>query len=103
MRTAARQFRTGEVLITTRYRADNTYEHIVATRDPGQRGYREAGQWRFDPARRRVWCRSEAARPCPHDKALVERAGSRDLVLHLELTGRGAGLGEYFRLVRVGP
>ena len=102
-RTAARQFRTGEVTITTRYRADSTYEHVVATRDPAQRGYRERGRWRIDPARGRIWCRSEAARPCPHDRAVVERATDRELVLHLELTGRGAGLAEYFRLVRVGP
>jgi hypothetical protein len=27
----------------------------------------------------------------------------RELILHLELIGRGAGLAEYFRLVRVGP
>ncbi|MFN2567611.1 MAG: hypothetical protein ABR499_21665 [Gemmatimonadaceae bacterium] len=102
-RTTARQFRTGEVMITTRYRADSTYEHTVATRDPAQRGYRERGRWRIDQARSRIWCRNEAARPCPHDRAIVERATARELVLHLELTGRGAGLAEYFRLVRVGP
>jgi hypothetical protein len=100
-RTAARQFRTGEVTITTRYRADSTYEHTVATRDRAQRGYRERGRWRIDAARGRIWCRNEASRPCPHDRAVVERATDRELVLHLELTGRGTGLAEYFRLVRV--
>jgi hypothetical protein len=102
-RTASRQFRTGEVMITTRYRADSTYEHVVATRDPAQRGYRERGRWRIDPVRGRIWCRNEARRPCPHDRAVVERATPRELILHLELTGRGAGLAEYFRLLRVGP
>jgi hypothetical protein len=100
-RTASRQFRTGEVTITTRYRADSTYEHVVATRDRAQRGYRERGRWRLDPLRGRIWCRNEASRPCPHDRAVVERVSDRELVLHLELTGRGAGLAEYFRLVRV--
>ena len=100
-RSAARQFRTGEVTITTRYRPDSTYEHVVATRDPAQRGYRERGRWRIDAMRGRIWCRNEAARPCPHDRAVVERATDRELVLHLELTGRGTGLAEYFRLVRV--
>jgi hypothetical protein len=102
-RTASRQFRTGEVVITTRYRSDSTYEHTVSTRDPAQRGYRERGRWRFDTVRNRIWCRNEASRPCPHDRALVERVSARDLVLHLELTGRGRGLTEYFRLVRVTP
>jgi hypothetical protein len=102
-RTASRQFRTGEVMITTRYRADSTYEHIVATRDPAQRGYRERGRWRIDPVRGRIWCRNEARRPCPHDRAVVGRATPRELILHLELTGRGTGLAEYFRLLRVGP
>jgi hypothetical protein len=101
--TASRQFRTGEVVITTRYRADSTYEHTVTTRDRAQRGYRERGRWRVDPTRGRIWCRNEASRPCPHDRAVVERVTNRELVLHLELTGRGAGLAEYFRLVRVGP
>lgn len=102
-RGTSRQFRRGEVMITTRYRADSTYEHVVAARDPGQRGYRERGRWRLDAARGRIWCRNEAARPCPHDRAVVERATDRELILHLELTGRGTGLAEYFRLVRVGP
>jgi hypothetical protein len=102
-RTASRQFRSGEVLITTRYRADSTYEHTVATRDPAQRGYRERGRWRIDPMRGRISCRNEAARPCPHDRAVVERVSDRELILHLELTGRGSGLAEYFRLVRAGP
>jgi hypothetical protein len=101
-RTASRQFRSGEVVITTRYRADSTYQHTVATRDQAQRGYRERGRWRIDPARARIWCRNEALRPCPHDRAVVERVTERELVLHLELTGRGTGLAEYFRLVRVG-
>jgi hypothetical protein len=102
-RTASRQFRAGEVVITTRYRADSTYEHTVQTRDPAQRGYRERGRWRIDPTRARIWCRNEAARPCPHDRAVVERVTDRELILHLELTGRGSGLAEYFRLVRVRP
>jgi len=102
-RTAARQFRSGEVVITTRYRADSTYVHTVATSDPAQRGYRERGRWRLDAERSRLWCRSEAARPCPHDRAVVGRVTERELILHLDLTGRGAGLAEYFRLVRVGP
>jgi hypothetical protein len=99
----SRQFRSGEVVITTRYRADSTYEHTVATRDPAQRGYRERGRWRIDPMRGRISCRNEAARPCPHDRAVVERVSDRELILHLELTGRGSGLAEYFRLVRAGP
>lgn len=102
-RTASRQFRTGEVVITTQYRADSTYEHTVATRDPAQSGYRERGRWRIDPLRGRIWCRNEAARPCPHDRAVVERVTDRELILHLELRGRGTGLAEYFRLVRAGP
>lgn len=101
--TASRQFRTGEVVITTRYRADSTYEHTVAARDPAQRGYRERGRWRIDPLRGRLWCRNEAARPCPHDRAVVERVTDRELILHLELTGRGTGLAEYFRLIRSSP
>jgi hypothetical protein len=101
-RAASRQFRSGDVVITTRYRADSTYEHTVVTRDPAQRGYRERGRWRVDPARGRIWCRNEAARPCPHDRAVVERVTDRELILHLELTGRGTGLAEYFRLVRAG-
>ena len=102
-RSAARQFRSGEVVITTRYRADGTYEHTVATQDRAQRGYRERGSWRIDAERSRLWCRNEAARPCPHDRAVVERVTQRELILHLDLTGRGTGLAEYFRLVRVGP
>jgi hypothetical protein len=102
-RTASRQFRSGEVVITTHYRADGTYEHTVATQDPAQRGYRERGSWRIDTDRRRLWCRNEAARPCPHDRAVVERVTQRELILHLDLTGSGTGLAEYFRLVRVGP
>ena len=102
-RTASRQFRDGDVVITTRYRADSSYEHTVATRDPAQRGYRERGRWRFDPLRSRISCRNEAARPCPHDRAVVERVTDRELILHLELTGRGTGLAEYFRLIRSGP
>jgi hypothetical protein len=102
-RAAARQFRSGEVVITTRYRSDSTYVHTVATRDPAQRGYRERGRWRLDASRGRLWCRNEAERPCPHDRAVVERVTERELVLHLDLTGRGTGLAEYFRLVRVGP
>jgi hypothetical protein len=101
-RDASRQFRSGDVVITTHYRADSTYEHTVRTRDPAQRGYRERGRWRIDPLQARIWCRNEASRPCPHDRAVVERVTERELILHLELTGRGAGLGEYFRLVRVG-
>jgi hypothetical protein len=100
---ASRQFRAGEVVITTRYRADSTYEHTVATRDPAQRGYRERGRWRIDAGSARIWCRNEAARPCPHDRAVVERVTDRELILHLELMGRGRGLAEYFRLVRVRP
>jgi hypothetical protein len=100
--TASRQFRNGAVVITTRYRSDSTYQHTVATRDQAQRGYRERGRWRIDPVRRRIWCRNEASRPCPHDRAVVERVTERELILHLELTGRGNGLAEYFRLVRVG-
>jgi hypothetical protein len=102
-RTASRQFRSGEVTITTRYRADSTYQHTVSTRDQAQRGYRERGRWRIDPSRGRIWCRNEASRPCPHDRAVVERVTERELVLHLELTGRGAGLAEYFRLVKIAP
>jgi hypothetical protein len=102
-RSASRQFRTGEVVITTRYRADGTYEHTVFTRDAAQRPYRERGRWRVDAARGRLWCRNEAERPCPHDRAVVERVTRRELILQLELTGRGTGLGEYFRLVRVAP
>jgi hypothetical protein len=102
-RTASRQFRTGEVMITTRYRADSTYEHTVATRDPAQSGYRERGRWRIDPTRGRISCRNEAARPCPHDRAIVERITQRELILHLELAGRATGLAEYFRLVRASP
>lgn len=102
-RSAARQFRNGEVVITTHYRADGTYEHRVATRDPAQRGYRERGSWRLDPERGRLWCRNEATRPCPHDRAVVDRVTARELILHLDLTGPGTGLAEYFRLVRVGP
>jgi hypothetical protein len=101
--TAARQFRRGEVVITTRYRPDSTYEYTVVSRDPAQRGYRERGRWRLDRARARIWCRNEAGRGCPHDRAVVERVTAGELVLHLQLTGRGAGLAEYFRLVRVGP
>ncbi len=101
-RGASQQFRTGAVLITTRYRSDGTYEHTVATRDPAQRGYRERGRWRMDAMRGRLWCRNEAERPCPHDRAVVDRVNSRELILHLDLTGRGTGLAEYFRLVRVG-
>jgi hypothetical protein len=103
MRTTSRQFRTGQVRVTTVYRGDGRYDHVVATRDPGQGGYHETGQWRLDAARRRIWCRNDAGRPCPHDRAVVERATAQELVLLLELTGRGAGLGEYFRLVRIGP
>lgn len=102
-RSATQQFRSGEVLITTRYRGDSSYVHTVATRDPAQRGYRERGRWRLDAARGRLWCRNDAARPCPHDRAVVERVTDRELILHLDLTGRGTGLAEYFRLVRVGP
>ena len=102
-RTASRQFRSGEVTIMTRYRADSTYLHTVTTRDQAQRAYRERGRWRLDPSRGRIWCRNEAARPCPHDRAVVERVSDRELILHLELTGRGAGLAEYFKLIRVGP
>jgi len=102
-RGAARQFRSGEVVITTHYRSDSTYVHTVATRDPAQRGYRERGRWRLDAVRGRLWCRNEAERPCPHDRAVVQRVTERELVLHLDLTGRGTGLAEYFRLVRVGP
>ncbi len=102
-RTASRQFRSGEVTITTRYRADSSYQHTVTTRDQAQQGYRERGRWRIDPARGRISCRNEAARPCPHDRAVVERVSDRELVLHLELTGRGTGLAEYFRLVKIGP
>jgi hypothetical protein len=102
-RAASRQFRDGDVVITTRYQADSTYEHTVHTRDPAQRGYRERGRWRIDPMRARLWCRNEAARPCPHDRAVVERVTDRELILHLELTGRGTGIAEYFRLVRVRP
>jgi hypothetical protein len=102
-RAASRQFRNGEVTITTRYRADSTYLHTVTTRDQAQRGYRERGRWRLEPMRGRIWCRNEALRPCPHDRAVIERVSDRELILHLELTGRGAGLAEYFRLIRVGP
>jgi hypothetical protein len=102
-RTASRQFRTGQVVITTRYMADSSYEHTVATRDPAQRGYRERGRWRVDPMRGRIWCRNQAARPCPHDRAVVERVTDRELILHLELMGRGTGLAEYFRLVPGDP
>jgi hypothetical protein len=102
-RAAVRQFRTGEVLFTTQYRADSTYVHTVATTDPAQRGYRERGRWRLDAARGRIWCRNEAGRGCPHDRAVVGRVTQRELVLHLELTGPGTGIAEYFRLVRVGP
>jgi hypothetical protein len=101
--TAARQFRRGEVMITTRYQPDSTYEYRIVSRDPAQRGYRERGRWRLDRARGRIWCRNEAGRACPHDRAVIGRVTARELVLHLELTGRGAGLAEYFRLVRVGP
>ena len=100
---ASRQLRTGGVVITTRYRADNTYEHIVVTRDPGQRGYRERGRWRLDELRARIWCRNESERPCPHDRAVVRRVSDRELILHLELMGPAAGLAEYFRLVRHRP
>ena len=100
---ASRQFRSGEVVITTRYRADSTYVHTVATRDRAQRGYRERGRWRLDPERGRLWCRNEDARPCPHDRAVVERVGNGELILHLDLTGPATGLAEYFRLVRIGP
>jgi hypothetical protein len=100
-RTAARQFRQGEVVITTRYRPDSTYEYTIVSRDPAQRGYRERGRWRLDRARGRIWCRNEAGRGCPHDRATVGRVTDRELVLHLELTGRGAGLAEYFRLIRI--
>ena len=99
--TASRQFRDGDVVITTRYRADSTYEHTIRTRDPAQQGYRERGRWRLDPTRGRLWCRNEAGRPCPHDRAVVGRVTDRELILHLELRGRGTGLAEYFRLVRV--
>jgi hypothetical protein len=102
-RAASRQFRSGDVTIMTRYRADSTYQHTVTTRDQAQRAYRERGRWRLDASRGRIWCRNEASRPCPHDRAVVERITDRELILHLELTGRGAGLAEYFRLVRVGP
>ena len=100
---ATRQFRRGEVVITTRYRADSTYTHTVETRDPAQRGYRERGRWRIDATRAQIWCRNEAGRPCPLDRAVVERLTDREAILHLELRGRGAGLAQYFRLVRVGP
>jgi hypothetical protein len=100
-RTASQQFRDGDVVITTVYRRDSTYEHTVRTQDPAQRGYRERGRWRIDAMRARIWCRNEAARPCPHDRAVVERVTDRELILHLELVGRGSGLAEYFRLVRV--
>jgi hypothetical protein len=103
MRTTSRQLRTGGVRVATEYRADGTYEHVVTTRDPGQGGYREVGRWRFDAARRRIWCRNDAGRPCPHDRAIVERVSPGELVLRLELTGRQTGLGQYFHLVRVGP
>jgi hypothetical protein len=102
-RTASRQFRSGEVTITTRYRADSTYLYTMTTRDQAQRGYQERGRWRLDPNRGRIWCRNEAARPCPHDRAVVERVTDRELILHLELMGRDTGLAEYFRLIRVGP
>jgi hypothetical protein len=101
--TAARQFRRGDVVITTRYRPDSTYEYTIVSRDPAQRGYRERGRWRLDRARARIWCRNETGRGCPHDRAVVERVTARELVLHLQLTGRGTGLAEYFRLLRVGP
>jgi hypothetical protein len=102
-RTASRQFRSGDVTIMTRYRADSTYQHTVTTRDQAQRAYRERGRWRLDASRGRIWCRNEASRPCPHDRAVIERVTDRELILHLELTGRGSGLAEYFRLVRVDP
>ena len=101
LRSANTQFRTAEMRITSRYEADSTYEHSVAPKDTTQGRYAERGRWAFDPATQRLSCRSEAGRPCPHDRAVVERADDRELVLRLELRGRAVGLGEYFRLVRV--
>ena len=101
LRGANTQFRTGEMTITSRYDADSTYEHSVAPKDTTQGRYSERGRWAFDHSTQRLTCRSDAGRPCPHDRAVVERADDRELTLRLELRGRAAGLGEYFRLVRV--
>jgi hypothetical protein len=101
LRSANTQFRTGEMVITSRYDADSTYEHSVAPKDTTQGRYSERGRWTFDPTTQQLGCRSQAGRPCPHDRAVVERADDRQLVLRLELQGRGVGLGEYFRFVRV--
>lgn len=101
LRGANTQFHTGEMRITSRYDADSTYEHSVAPKDTTQGRYSERGRWAFDPSTQTLTCRSEAGRPCPHDRAVVERADDLELLLRLELQGRAAGLGEYFRLVRV--
>lgn len=87
--------------ITSRYDADSTYEHSVAPRDTTQGRYSERGRWAFDSSTQWLTCQSDAGRPCAHDRAVVERADDRELILRLELRGRAAGLGEYFRLVRV--
>jgi hypothetical protein len=100
IRGAVARVRSGERTITTRYLDDSTFVHDVTPKGV-PRPTRERGRWSFDVTAARLRCRTAAGGTCPHDRARVERASADELILRLELTGRGTGIGEYFRLVRV--
>jgi hypothetical protein len=100
IRRANNEIRAGDVRMVTTYRTDSTFEHVVTPRDTLQPSVQQKGRWAFDPAERRITCRDEKEGPCPHDRAVVERATARVLELRLELSGRAEGIGEYFRLRR---
>jgi hypothetical protein len=100
IRRANQEVREGSVRMVTTYRADSTFEHVVAPRDTLQPRVEQKGRWAFDPEERRVTCRDEKEGPCPHDGAVVERVTPAMLELRLELSGRAEGIGEYFRLRR---
>jgi hypothetical protein len=102
VRGAVAQFRSGEMTITTRYLDDSTWVHDVTPKG-ATRPTRSRGRWSFEVTAARLRCRTAAGGTCPHDRARVERASADELILRLELTGRGTGIGEYFRLVRVAP
>jgi hypothetical protein len=100
IRRANQEMREGSVRMVTTYRADSTFEHVVAPRDTLQPSVQQTGRWAFDPEERRVTCRDEKEGPCPHDRAIVQRLTPTVLELRLELPGRAEGIGEYFRLRR---
>jgi hypothetical protein len=101
IRRAVAQFRSGDMVITTRYMDDSMFVHEVAPKGAPRGPTKDRGRWWFDGASGQLRCRTAAGAPCPHDRARVERATADELVLRLELTGRGTGLEELFRLVRV--